>query len=151
MTLVVRKPITYRTTNNIPTAAPLLADRLFNDLALKIGRDVVNQNPRVNVFENDTAYNIQLATPGLDKQDFQLTVEDDVLTIAVKKEGEGKENDKTVKFLRKEFSYTDFQRNFQLPEDVNKDEIRADYDRGILHVIIPKKVNTPVRRTIEVA
>ena len=109
-------------------------DRFFNQLSTS-GNG--NHTPAVNVIEDEKAYRIEMAVPGLSRKDFQLEVEDDVLTISTEK----KENKKEQKanYLRREFNYQSFKRSFQLPETVDQDAIQANHDSGVLTVNLPKR------------
>lgn len=93
--------------------------------------------PAVNVTENEDQFHVELAAPGLSKSDFNLNVEDNVLTVSVEKQEEKKDEEKGV--TRREFNYTSFKRSFSLPESVNAEAIKAAYKDGILGIDIPKK------------
>ena len=92
--------------------------------------------PAVNVKENETAFVLELAAPGLKKGDLKVNVANNNLTIAYKSE----ENNEgtTDKFTRQEFGFTSFERSFRLPKTVNADAIKAVYTDGILTVELPK-------------
>lgn len=102
----------------------------------------VHQRPAVNVLEKDDAFVIELAAPGLNKADFNIKVENDVLTIAAKKEVTPKEGEK---YTRKEFNYTQFTRTFQLPETVDTTQITAAFENGILTLNLAKKEEAKVQ------
>jgi HSP20 family protein len=93
--------------------------------------------PSVNVKEAEDKFSIEVAAPGLNKENFKLHLENDVLTIAaeVKKEQESKEEN----FTRREFSYGSFKRSFTLPKSINTEQIVANYENGILNIQLPKK------------
>jgi HSP20 family protein len=93
--------------------------------------------PAVNIIEEKDNYRIEIAAPGLEKKDFKIDVRDNVLTISSEKKVEKEENDKN--YVRKEFSYSTFQRSFTLPETVDVEKIKAKHDDGILNIQIPKK------------
>jgi HSP20 family protein len=92
--------------------------------------------PRVNIKENDKDFEIELAAPGMDKNDFQLSVENDRLVICAEKQKENKEE--RDNYTRREFSYSSFTRSFNLPENVDENKISANYKDGVLHLSIPK-------------
>ena len=95
--------------------------------------------PAVNIKETDKQYDIQVAAPGMTKEDFKVNITDDnYLVLTVEKKNECKDEDKKKKYLRREFSYHKFEQSFALPEDVNKDEIKATANNGILTIDIPK-------------
>lgn len=94
--------------------------------------------PAVNVIENETDYKIEVAAPGMTKEDFNIHLADDnQLVITMEKKNELK-NDKS-KYLRREFSYSKFQQALVLPEDVEKDHISASVNDGVLTIDLPKK------------
>ncbi len=92
--------------------------------------------PAVNVKESEQAFVLELAAPGLQKSDFQIKVEKQVLSIATDVKNE--QGAQTENYKRKEFSYSAFKRSFTLPDHVNADAITAEYKDGILHVHISK-------------
>jgi HSP20 family protein len=94
--------------------------------------------PAVNISETDEAYQIELAAPGLEKSDFKVHIDQDVLTITVEKSTQNTQS--TQKYNKKEFSYTSFTRSFTLPENAEQNDIVAKYQDGILHLQIAKKV-----------
>ena len=94
--------------------------------------------PAVNVIENETDYKIEVAAPGMTKEDFNIHLADDnQLVITMEKKNESK-NDKS-KYLRREFSSSKFQQALVLPEDVEKDHISASVNDGVLTIDLPKK------------
>ena len=95
--------------------------------------------PEVNVREKQDEYVIELAAPGLNKKDFNVNVQNNVLVISSEKEDKDEKKDENDNFLRREFSYSSFQRSFSLPEGVNADDINAKHENGVLYVSIPKK------------
>ena len=96
--------------------------------------------PAVNVMEGKDDFRIEVAAPGLTKEDFKIQLDNHVMTISSEKEEKNEETDEKV--MRKEFSYCSFSRSFTLPETVNADKIKANHKDGILQVIIPKKEET---------
>ncbi|MGV3561201.1 Hsp20/alpha crystallin family protein [Larkinella arboricola] len=95
-----------------------------------------------NISEDETAYHIELAAPGLKKEDFNINLNNNQLTISAKQEQAGEE--KTENYTRKEFSYTSFERSFRLPKNVNNEQIQAAYTDGILKIDLPKIEKTVV-------
>ena len=93
--------------------------------------------PAVNVFENENEFEVEVAAPGFKKDEFNIEVNNNTLTIS--SEHEEKIEEKEKKATRKEFSYKSFERTFTLPKDVNEDEITAEYNDGMLKVHLPKK------------
>lgn len=105
--------------------------------------------PAVNVVEDDKAFNIEVAAPGLAKDDINIDLEDNVLTISSEKEDKKEENDKN--YTRKEFCYTSFKRSFMLPENVNGDKIEANYKDGITTVKVPKVEEKKLSKKIKIS
>jgi HSP20 family protein len=94
--------------------------------------------PAVNVKEDKDSYMIEVAAPGMAKEDFKIDYENGRLTISSERKNESKEKDGN--YTRREFSYQSFQRSFTVPEHfVNGDKIAATYKEGILHISIPKR------------
>jgi len=106
-----------------------------------------SQLPAVNVKDNENDYQIEVAAPGLSKEDFKLSLDHNVLTIASEKKTEnvegsqGKDQEKS-KYTRREFSYQSFRRSFTLPKDVKQNEISASYENGVLNIVVPKQDTT---------
>lgn len=98
---------------------------------------VYNNIPAVNVKESEGNFQIEVAAPGLKKEDFKLSLHENRLTVSAKQEETQEE--KTEKYTRQEFSYSSFQRTFTLPKNVDGEKIEATYTDGILHVALPKK------------
>lgn len=93
--------------------------------------------PAVNIVEGKDDFRIEVAAPGLDKSDFKIDLEKDVLTISAEKEEKEEENNE--RFMRREFNFSSFSRSFMLPNTLNGEKITAQHKDGVLHVIIPKK------------
>lgn len=95
--------------------------------------------PAVNIKETDTSFGIELAAPGKNKEDFNIEIDHNVLTISSEEKTEKEEKTNEGKYTRKEFSYASFRRAFTLPETVNTDSINATYENGVLQVALPKR------------
>jgi HSP20 family protein len=95
--------------------------------------------PAVNIKETDTSFGIELAAPGKNKEDFNIEIDHNVLTISSEEKTEKEEKSNEGKYTRKEFSYASFRRAFTLPDTVNTDSINATYENGVLHVALPKR------------
>jgi HSP20 family protein len=93
--------------------------------------------PAVNITENKDNFHVTMAIPGMKKNDFNIDVNGNLLTISSEKE-ESKD-DSTQQYTRREYSYSSFSRSFTLPDDVNKEKIDAVYDDGVLKLTLPKK------------
>lgn len=105
--------------------------------------------PTVNIKETGREYFVELAAPGLERKDFKVEVDNNVLSISVEKKEEKKEEGKD--FSRQEFSYNSFRRSFELPENSKTDKIDAKYVDGILKLVIPKKEITAEKPKKEIA
>ncbi|MEC8616199.1 MAG: Hsp20/alpha crystallin family protein [Bacteroidota bacterium] len=90
--------------------------------------------PKVNIIEDDNGYKIELAVPGFEKNDFNIEVDDDVISISLEKE-----IDATTTYNKREFNFGSFKRAFNLPESAHSAKISANYTSGILNILIPKK------------
>ncbi|NGY37974.1 Hsp20/alpha crystallin family protein [Flavobacterium sp. XN-5] len=95
--------------------------------------------PSVNLKETDKKINIELAAPGLKKEDFKVEIENNMISISSEKEEEKEETRKKDNYYRKEFNYQAFRRSFSLPDYADENNINANYKDGILHVEIAKK------------
>jgi HSP20 family protein len=143
MTLV--KKMNTPTLFNEMWLTDLFDDRFFDADWLRKVQEV----PAVNVMEKEKEFEIQMAAPGLTKKDFNITIENGVLTIFVEKEIENEQKDKN--FTRKEYNYTNFSRSFTLPESVKTEKVDAFYENGILKLVLPKEVEAKVKpKAIEV-
>jgi HSP20 family protein len=109
----------------------LWSNAMFDD-------DLIKQHrlPAVNVKQNEKDYEIQVAVPGMKKEDLKINLENGVLTISAETEEE--KESKEGQFTRKEFSFNSFQRSFTLPDDVDENSITAHYENGILSLTIGK-------------
>lgn len=105
------------------------------DNSVRLSR-VMNM-PAVNITEQKDQYVVSLAAPGMNKSDFNIDVNGNILTISSEKEENKQEKDKT--FTRKEYSYSSFSRSFTLPDEVNKEKIEAAYADGVLKISLPRK------------
>jgi len=95
--------------------------------------------PDVNVKESKDQYTIEVAAPGMSKKDFNVDVQNNMLVISSEKEAKDEKGGEEENYVRREFSYTSFQRSFSIPETVDADNIKAKYDNGVLYVELPKK------------
>jgi HSP20 family protein len=112
-----------------------LSDFLNEDFFPAFNRNT-GSLPAVNIREDEKAFYLELAVPGMDKKDLHIEVKDDILTISSEHKEEKQEE--LDGYRRREFSYSSFCRSFYLPEDVNGEKIGASYKDGILNVEIPK-------------
>lgn len=115
-----------------PVLNDLFGDNYLNDSDW-------NTSPAVNIAETKEAFRIEVAAPGLKKEDFKINVEKRVLEISSEKESTKEENRENERYYRKEFLYSSFKRTFSLPSYADTDSITATYKDGILNVTVPKK------------
>ena len=115
-------------------------DRMFDDdmflMPMHLSRLGNGNLPAANIRETDKDYNIELAVPGMKRDDFTIEVDENMISISSEKEeniNEEKEN-----YQRREYNYSSFNRSFRLPEAVKADSIKAQYDNGVLHIKVPK-------------
>ena len=143
-----------RRSNSLFPSVPSFFDDFFTrDLA---GWSSANSTygtslPAVNIKEDDNNYEIEVAAPGLKKDDFKIEIENDVLTVS--SEIDGKSEVKEDNYQRREFRYASFKRTFSLPEDkVNGDKVKANYLDGVLQITLPKKEEAKPKpvRTIKI-
>lgn len=96
--------------------------------------------PAINVIESATDYKVEVAAPGMKKEDFNIHVnEDNDLVISMEKKEEKKDENKEARYLRREFSYSKYQQTLILPDDVDKDKIDAKVENGVLTIELPKR------------
>jgi HSP20 family protein len=95
--------------------------------------------PAVNIQEDNDYFHLEIAAPGLKKEDFKVTLEDDMLTISVQHIEENKEKSDKGRYTKREYSYQGFTRSFRLPDSCQNENINAQYIDGILHLTVPKK------------
>ena len=127
---------------------------VFNDL---FENDFTPRNvstaPAINVKETQTAYTVELAAPGLKKEDFMVNINaEGNLVVKMEQHDEKKDADKNSHYLRREFSFSKFEQTLILPDDVDKEGIKAKMEHGVLTVTLPKvvKTETKVSRTIDI-
>jgi HSP20 family protein len=120
---------------------------LFDDFFVRdVGNWGVNNNsstnttiPLVNIKETNENFEVEMAAPGMNKEDFKVELDGNVLTITSERK-DGNEVKEGERYSRREFSYQSFQRSFQLPKEVvDADKIEAKYENGVLRLVIPKK------------
>lgn len=127
---------TVRSRFNMPS---FFEDFFGKDLMPDLFEDHANMSvPAVNVLEDADNFKIELAAPGMEKKDFKIDLDNNILTISSEKEYKH-EDEKDGKFMRREFGYASFKRSFTLPESVDADKIKANYKDGLLHISIPKR------------
>ena len=135
---------------NLNRWKPTLLDELFDDRWFNF--DTFNQTfPAVNTIEKDNQYLLEIAVPGMDKKDFEIDIQNDLISISSisKQEKEVKDN---YNYNRQEFNYNSFHRTFSLPKEVDQSKIKAIYSNGILTITLPKlkEVISKSKKLIEV-
>ena len=113
-----------------------------------VGTDITFSSPSVNVIENDNDFIVEVAAPGLDKDDFNVEIDKDHLIISAHKEVKTEETE--GKYTRNEFNYSSFTRRFYLPETVDGDNIEASYKDGILKLVVPKKEEAKTKAPLSI-
>ncbi len=107
--------------------------------------------PAVNVKESEKEFELELAVPGRKKEDFNVEIDNGVMTISTEQKSENTVSDEN--YTRREFGYSSFKRSFTLPKTVNADQINATYEDGVLKFVLPKKEEAlpKPKRLIEIA
>ncbi|MBK9291469.1 MAG: Hsp20/alpha crystallin family protein [Bacteroidetes bacterium] len=113
------------------------------------GPETYLARPAVNVIEKEDGFVLEVAAPGLKKEDFRVKLDNQLLTIAAEVNQNNEE--KNERYTRREFWFGSFERSFQLPKTINLDQIRADYTDGILRISLPKKEEAKVAINREIA
>lgn len=126
--------LAHTTTNNW---LPSLIDEMFNNDYVGGRISTTTQLPAVNIAEKDELFQLEMIIPGFKKDEVQIELDQDVLTIASEVTQESDEQ--TEQFTRKEFIKQSFKRSFNLPDTVNHESIEANYEDGILSITLPKK------------
>jgi len=130
---------------------PTVFDDFFNTEVIPTTQHTA---PAVNVKEDEKAYTMEVAAPGLKKEFCRISINDEGnLCVAIENKFEHKEEDKKEHYLRREFSYTNYQQAYALPDDVKKDDISAKVEDGVLTIVLPKtkKEEVKVSRHIDIA
>jgi len=129
-------PMLRRTRGNVPGFIDEFFGKDWMDSVLSDRPGI--STPAVNVMENNDEFLIEVAAPGLDKKDFKVDVDNNVLSISSEKEFKDEEKE-DGHYMRREFSYASFSRSFSLPEAVDAEKIKAKHKDGILMIHIPKR------------
>jgi HSP20 family protein len=138
--------VRYNANDFRPTSFSKLVDQFFSDaLARSGGSSFV---PRVDVAETDKSFELQVAVPGLSKEDFKIEFNDGFLTISGERKFTNEKKEKN--FHSVETQYGSFVRSFNLPDNVDAEKINATYNNGILEVVIPKDEKKVAKQTIKV-
>ncbi len=151
MSLIVRKPQA-----DFPVFGSLIDQFFGNDFFDWSNRNFSVTNttlPAVNIKEDNDKFQVEVAAPGLKKEDFKIEVNHNMLSISSEKREEKTEGQEGGTYTRREFSYQSFVRSFSLPESVDADKIEASYNDGVLVLNIPKKEEAKPKpaRVIQIA
>lgn len=142
MTLTKFNPADFR-----PLSFNSFLDKFFTEnLPSETGG--VHFSPRVDILEDDHSFEIQLALPGLKKNEFNIEVDEKTLTVKGERKFSTEKKEKNYHAVGTQ--YGSFTRTFQLPNTINAEKIEAKYEDGILHVILPKDEKKILKKTIEV-
>ncbi|MFY0689238.1 MAG: Hsp20/alpha crystallin family protein [Cyclobacteriaceae bacterium] len=142
MTLIKYNPNTYR-----PSTFNSFVDRFFND-DLFGGSKMTEFSPKVDIAETEKEFEIQFHVPGVKKDEININVEHDRLTVSGERKLENEKKEKN--FHSVESYYGSFSRSFYLPDNVNLEKIDATYDAGILTVTLPKDEKKEAKKTIKI-
>ena len=128
---------------------------IFNDFFDNTWMEKANATaPAINIRETETNYEVEVAAPGMTKEDFNIKIDNNnQLVVSMEKKEEHEDGKKEGRYLRREFSYSKFQQALILPDDVEKDKIEAKVEHGVLTITLPKQVITPESKegkTIEI-
>jgi len=128
--------------NDQPTFSDLLDSFFENDPNNFFSKSNFNV-PATNIVENENSFELELAVPGMKKEDFNINVENNMLTISSEKQVENEEKGKN--YTRNEFVYGSFSRSFVLPKSVDSEKIKAEYKDGVLNLNLPKKAEEKLK------
>jgi HSP20 family protein len=137
--------------NQLPVFFDDFLGDVFNTNKMSFKSEFTSTTPAINIKESDTGYQIELAAPAMEKSDFKISVDQNLLSISTEKHDDKTEN--IENYSRKEFGYIHFKRNFTLPEGkIETEKIEAKYEAGVLIITVPKKVAQEVKtvKTIEI-
>lgn len=140
--------IKYNTSDYRPVSFNSFLDRFFNEGIDPSANGGSRFTPQVDILEHDKSFEIQLALPGMDKNDFSLEMNEGMLTISGERKFENEKKDKNYRSI--ETHYGAFKRSFHLPKEIKSDSIEAKYDNGILYVTVPKDEQKLAKRLISV-
>ena len=142
--------LTRRNQNSFPS---IFSDFFDNDDFWGVRSPMMRQQPNVpaaNIRETDKAYVIEMATPGIPKENINVEVENDMLTISGEnRQEQTEENNENGRYTRREFSYSSFNRSFKLPPNVKADDVKAQVNNGVVNITLPKTEEQRNKRRIK--
>lgn len=133
--------------NYQPTFNSLVNELFNNDVNERLDSSY-SSKPKANIKETESNFEIDMLVPGFDKSDLEIHIEENLLSVSVEKEEQTEENKDTMLF--REFSLKNFKRSFRLSHKVDKENIEANFNNGILSITIPKKEETLIRKAITI-
>ena len=121
---------------------------IFNDFFDNdwVMRSPAATSPAINVVEKEKAFEVEVAAPGLTKEDFKISVDNDVLVVSMEKKEERKDEPKDGRYIHREFSYASFNQRLALPENIDQNKISASVDNGVLHINLPKLEQSEIKK-----
>jgi HSP20 family protein len=134
-----------------PSALYNPLDRFFKNDLLDLWNGSVETVPSMNVKEEKDSYHVEMAAPGLNKEDFNIDVDGTMLTISCEKESESKADGENDAYSRREYNYSSFSRSLALPENADPEKISARYTDGVLSLNIRKKAGTEKNNSKKIA
>lgn len=130
-----------------------LTTRNFSDLLDDFFSEAVNKRegflPGIDVSETDTQFEINVTLPGMKKDDINISLENNLLTVSGERKFKDEETDENKKYHRVESRYGKFERSLQLPDNIDSDSVDATYEDGVLHITVEKSEDK-VRKQIEI-
>ncbi len=142
--------VRYNSTLNdfVPTTFSNLIDKFFNESLSRQGGSAYSFVPKVDIIETEKAFEIHVAVPGMNKEDFKIDLNDNFLTISGERKFTAEKESNNFRSI--ETQYGTFSRSFSMPENVDVAKIAAKYNNGILELVIPKDEKKTLKTTIKV-
>ncbi len=138
MNLISFVPTNGRKATTAPNMESMFNEFFNHDFPVSFRNGALQKSPAVNVVESKDAYRLEVAAPGLAKEDFEVKLDKELLTISAKKSATTEKNE-GERYTRREFSFVEFSRSFHLPDTIDANSIKATYDSGVLNVVLEKK------------
>jgi HSP20 family protein len=138
--------VRYNANDFVPTSFSSIVDRFFNESLARTGGSTFV--PKVDVIENENAFELQVAVPGLSKEDFKIELNENILKVSGERKFRNEKKDENFHAI--ETNYGAFSRSFTLPENVDGQKITAKYINGILELTLPKDEKKILKATIKV-
>ncbi len=139
--------INWRRGDLFPSLSAMVENFFDNDNDFENWWKGVKNTPAVNVKESDKNFEMEVAAPGMKKEDFKVEIKEGNLVVSA--ESKREEEEKKENYTRREFSYSSFTRTFRLPENIKTEDIVANYNDGVLKLTMPKKVATKPEENVK--